>query len=89
MAWKRYNISMESDIWEGSQRIIKGQLNMSMSKYIEIMLRQVIASQTQTQRQMYENLAGLLATERMAKPGQNVTEKVTKSKQRVNKKVVK
>lgn len=78
MAWKRYNISMDSDIWEGSRTIIKGQLNMSMSKYIEIMLRQVIASQTQTQRQMYENLATMLFQEMMPKSVQNGEKKGTK-----------
>lgn len=78
MARKHYNISMDSDIWEGSQLIIKGQLNMTMSKYIEIMLRQVIGSQTQTQRQMYENLAGLLFQEMLPKKTQNVDKKGTK-----------
>jgi hypothetical protein len=69
---------MESEIWEQAQVIIKGQLNLSMSKYLEIMLRQLFASQTQTQRQMYEDLAGLLFREMQQKPRQNVRKKVDK-----------
>lgn len=78
MVYKRYNIGMDEDVWKGAETIIKTQLNMSMSKYIEIMLRQLMASQTQTQRQMYENLASLLFQEMSPKSVQKVPKKVKK-----------
>lgn len=78
MAYKRFNIGMDDLVWKGAEAIIKGQLNMSMSKFIEITLRQLHASQTQTQKQMYENLAGLLFQEMSPKKVQKVHKKVTK-----------
>lgn len=50
-------ISVDSKVWEQAREIIKGELNLTMSKYIEIQLRSLVRSTTQTQRELYENIA--------------------------------
>lgn len=51
------NVSLDKDVWKEAKRILKEDLNMTMSKYIEIQLRSLIRSQTQTHRQLMESVA--------------------------------
>lgn len=79
MAWKRYSISIDPKVWDEVQALLRDEFNMSMSKYIELMLRQLRDSQTKSARLMFEGIAETLFSE-MSKKG-------TKSAQKVSKKV--
>lgn len=86
MAWKRYSVSIDPKVWDPVQDLLKEEFNMSVSKYIELMLRQLLASQTQTQRQMMEGIAETLFShmaqqeKKVTKSGQKVDKKLTKKK---------
>lgn len=81
MAWKRYSISIHPKVWDEVQMLLREEFNMSMSKYIEMTLRQLLDSRTKTAKELYEGVAQTLFDE-MAKP----KKKVTKSTQMVHKK---
>lgn len=44
MAWKRYSVTIDPKVWEESQKLISEQMNVSMSRFIEIQLRSLIRS---------------------------------------------
>lgn len=81
MAWKRYSISIDPKVWDEVQELLRDEFNMSMSKYIELMLRQLRDSRTQSARQMFEGIAETLFSE--------MTKKGTKSVQKGEKKGIK
>lgn len=60
-------IQMDEKVFNEARRIAKEELNMTMSKFIEVMFRQLIASRTRTQKDMMEDLVQDLFEE-MNKP---------------------
>jgi hypothetical protein len=44
MSFVRKTISVDEKVWDGAHKLISEELNMSMSKFIEIQLRTIVRS---------------------------------------------
>lgn len=44
MGFKRFNISVDEQVWEDARALISEVMNLSMSKFIEIQLRTLVRS---------------------------------------------
>ena len=47
-------IQMDEKVWNEARSIAKEELNMTMSKFLEVMLRQLVNSRTKTMKQMMD-----------------------------------
>lgn len=56
MGYSHRSISIDDEVYEEGRKVLKEELNMTMSKYIEIQLRALIRSKTQTQKDVYEGI---------------------------------
>lgn len=52
----RTNVICDERIWSEARSIAKEELNMSMSKFIEVMLRQFVNSRVKSQKEMIEDM---------------------------------
>lgn len=41
---KRYGVSIDPNVWEDARKLVSEELNMSMSKFVEMQLRAVVRS---------------------------------------------
>ena len=57
MAYVRKTIGLEEEVYNGASKILKEELGMSVSKFIELTLRQLVRSKTHTQEQMMTMMA--------------------------------
>lgn len=67
MPYRNRSLSIDDDVYEEAKKILKEELNMTMSKYIEIQLRALVGSKTKTQKDLYEGVVAELF-EGMMKP---------------------
>lgn len=56
MGTYRRNISVDEKTWHEARKILKEELNMTISKYVDIQLRALVRSQTHTARELYEGV---------------------------------
>lgn len=59
------SISIDERVYNECKEILKEELNMTMSKYLEIQLRALIRSRTQTQKDVYEGVVADLLGDMM------------------------
>jgi len=48
MAWAKKTISLDPQVWEDAKKVIMGEMNMSMSKFIEIQLRTLVRAHSKS-----------------------------------------
>lgn len=63
----KVNLSMDEKVYREAKAILKEELNMTASKYVEIQFRALIRSKTQTAKDLYEGVVADLF-EDMKKP---------------------
>jgi hypothetical protein len=59
------SISIDENVYNEARKILKEELNMTMSKYLEIQLRALVRSKTQTQKDLYEGVVSDLLSDMM------------------------
>lgn len=52
----RTNVICDRKIWDEARTIAREELNLNMSKFIEIMLRQFVNSRSKSQKEMMEDM---------------------------------
>ena len=52
----RTNVICDERIWNEARSIAKEELNLTMSKFIEVMLRQFVNSRVKSQKEMMEDM---------------------------------
>jgi antitoxin component of RelBE/YafQ-DinJ toxin-antitoxin module len=53
---KRYGVSIDPKVWEDARKLIAEELNMSMSKFVEMQLRAVVRSHTSPVAQVMQGI---------------------------------
>jgi len=49
------SISIDENVYNEARKILKEEINMTMSKYLEIKLRALVRSKTQTQKDLKDS----------------------------------
>jgi antitoxin component of RelBE/YafQ-DinJ toxin-antitoxin module len=57
MAMRSKTLYIDEDIWNEAKELARTDLNMSLSGFIELILKQTIQSKTQSMKDMYQNMA--------------------------------
>ncbi len=71
MPYRNRSISIDDNVYEQARKILKEELNMTMSKYIEIQLRTLVSSQSQTVKEVYGGLVTELVGDMLKSKGKD------------------